>query len=375
MIRKILLVFWLILLFVSFSAFNTEKKPRKKIVVLDPGHGGKDTGAIGQKSNEKDIVLAIALKVGSYIQQNLPDVQVIYTRDKDVFIPLDERANIANKNNADLFVSIHANSNRSKIPYGTETYAMGLHKTQGNLEVARKENSVIVYEEDYHTKYEGFDPNSAESYIIFSLMQNTYLSQSLELASYVQNQFHEKARRKDRGVKQAGFLVLWHTSMPSILVETGFVSHEEEEDYLISPQGQDFLASAIYRAIKQYFAELGEHEEKEVKKNVTQSTITNQILTDSVVQPQVKNNNEILYRVQVSSSSNKIGSDNELYKKYQDIYEFVDNGTYKYTVGKYSSYNDVKEFQSKVREDYPGAFIVSFRDTVRIPLNEAIKIH
>lgn len=203
-------------------------------VVIDAGHGGHDTGALGKDAREKDITLAVALKLGKLIETNCPDVTVIYTRKTDVFIPLDERTAIANKAEADLFISIHVNSNPSSRPYGAETYVMGLHKSAGNLDVAMRENSVITYEKDYTTKYEGYDPNSAESFIIFSLMQNAYLDQSLNFASKIQNDFCERGQRKDRGVKQAGFLVLWKTAMPSVLVELGFLSNPQEEKFLMS---------------------------------------------------------------------------------------------------------------------------------------------
>ncbi|MFW6222671.1 MAG: N-acetylmuramoyl-L-alanine amidase family protein, partial [Bacteroidota bacterium] len=218
----LLTLFVLFILTGSNIVEGGESDHKLNVVVIDPGHGGKDPGASGKYSKEKDIVLQVSKKLGHYIQKYMDDVKVIYTRDKDVFVPLHERADIANKNNADLFISIHANAISTSSVYGVETFAMGLHKSESNLEVAKKENKVIELEDNYEEEYEGFDPSSAESYIIFSLMQNTYLSQSLEFASYVQNQFRERVNRNDRGVKQAGFLVLWRTNMPSILVELGF---------------------------------------------------------------------------------------------------------------------------------------------------------
>ncbi len=366
--EKNLLILFILFFGVLLHANETDKQ--KKIVVIDAGHGGQDTGARGEKSNEKDIVLAIALKVGEYIEQNMPDVQVIYTRKTDVFIPLKERAMIANNNNADLFVSIHANSNPNRKPYGTETFAMGLHKTKGNLEVAKKENSVITFEEDYSVKYEGFDPNSAESYIIFSLMQSTYLEKSLEVASYVQEQFRTRANRKDRGVKQAGFLVLWHTSMPSILIETGFVSNAKEEAYLMSKEGQEYLSSAIYRAIKTYITKLDDDEQPIDDTAVIskKDTITN------IDNAKKQANQELWFRVQVTSSSKQITPKHPVFKNYTDIYEYFENNMYKYTIGKYKSYQDVKEFQKTVKKDFHGAFIVAFKNNKRINLQKAIEL-
>lgn len=246
-------IFFLVLLFISTSLFpNSPEAYRLRKVVIDAGHGGKDPGAIGKKGVEKDIVLSVALKLGKYIEQTYPDVEVLYTRKEDVFVGVAERSIFANEKGADLFISIHCNANPNKSPYGAETYVMGLHKTNENLDVAMRENAVITYEEDYSTKYEGYDPNSAESFIVFNLMQHSFLEHSLNFASSIQNEFKEKALRKDRGVKQAGFLVLWRTTMPSVLVELGFISHPKEEEFLLSDQGQDYLASALYRAFKDH---------------------------------------------------------------------------------------------------------------------------
>ena len=222
------------------------------VVVIDAGHGGKDPGTVGLKAKEKDINLAVALRTGQYIKNNLKDVKVIYSRDDDTFIGLAERAEVANRNKADIFISIHSNAMNDKRFTGAETWVLGQSKDEANLQVAMKENSVITFEKDYQAKYEGYDPNSVESFIIFSLMQNTYLKQSTEFASMIQDQFRDRVGRKDRGVKQAGFVVLWRTTMPSVLVELGFLSNAEEEKYLISETGQDYLASAIYRAFRDY---------------------------------------------------------------------------------------------------------------------------
>jgi N-acetylmuramoyl-L-alanine amidase len=222
------------------------------IIVIDAGHGGKDPGALGAFSREKDINLAIALKTGEYIEKNIRNVKVIYTRKDDSTVDLMERPKIANKNNADLFISIHANWAKQRYVMGAETYIMGHGKDQANLEVAMKENEVILLEEDYSTKYEGFDPKSPESYIMFTLMQKVYQDQSTDLATKIQTQFRERVARNDRDVKQAGFWVLFTTTMPSVLIETGFITNAAEEKFLNSQQGQDYLASAIFRACRDY---------------------------------------------------------------------------------------------------------------------------
>lgn len=222
------------------------------VVVIDAGHGGHDSGTRGKKTYEKDVALKIALKLGAYIEKNVPGVKVIYTRKEDKFVELAERANIANKNKADLFICIHANSIPGGKAFGTETFVMGLHKDKANFEVAKRENSVILLEEDYQAKYEGFDPKSPESYILFTINQSSFLESSLLFASKVEDQFKNKVGRSSRGVKQAGFMVLWQTTMPSVLIETGFLSHSSEEQFLASEDGQNLIASGIYRAFKEY---------------------------------------------------------------------------------------------------------------------------
>jgi N-acetylmuramoyl-L-alanine amidase len=235
------------------STANAQKPFKVKTIVIDAGHGGKDPGTIGQnKHKEKDIALNIALKLGGYIEKNLPDVKVLYTRKDDRYVIWDDRTDLANKNKADLFVSIHVNASPSPEVYGTETWVMGLHKTESNLEVAKRENSVILLDEDSKARSEGFDPSSPESYILFSLSQSAYTESSLKLAAMIQEQFQKRVGRKNHGVKQAGFLVLWKTAMPSVLVEVGFLSNKKEEEFLASENGQDLLASGIFRAIRDY---------------------------------------------------------------------------------------------------------------------------
>jgi N-acetylmuramoyl-L-alanine amidase len=340
-----------------------------KTIVIDPGHGGEDPGALGKIAKEKDIVLAVALKLGQIINQNNSNIKIIYTRNTDVFIPLYERADIANKNHADLFISIHANANHNSEVYGAETYAMGLYTSEKNLEVAKKENAVITLEKDYTTKYEGYDPNSAESFIIFSLMQNTFLEQSLEFASYVQEQFVKSAQRTDRGVKQAGFLVLWKTTMPSVLIETGYISNPKEEKYLISKTGQEELANSIYKAFINY-------------KNTIESRNTATKPFDSKSADHsdtVKNNDSICFKIQITSSKNQLNLDNIFFKPCHNIKgnphveEYYSNNTYKYTIGNMSSYQEIIEFNKEVRQYFPDSFIVAIKNGKIIPIGDAIK--
>ena len=337
-----------------------------RTIVIDAGHGGTDPGAIGSRSKEKDITLGVALKIGKYIADNFSDVKVIFTRDKDIFIPLYERADIANKNKADLFISIHANSSVKKYVYGAETYVMGEDKNEKNFEVAKAENSVIFQEDDYTTKYEGFDPNSTESYIIFSLVQRTHLNQSMNIARLIQNQLREKARRVDRGVSQGPFLVLWRTSMPSVLLEIGFISHPDEEKYLSSEAGQDFLASAVYRAFKDY--------KKEIENS---SNFDTQTLKENskVNKPDTfKTSPTCYYKVQLFSSKSQFPLEDSVFSEYTYPEEFASGNWFKYAVQTDTSYDEANVTLKKVREKYPDAFIIAVKDKQIIQLSEAKKI-
>ncbi|WP_041264669.1 N-acetylmuramoyl-L-alanine amidase family protein [Bernardetia litoralis] len=238
----------------TFFSFTT-KDTTNFTVVIDAGHGGKDPGCSGSKTKEKDIALAVALKVGAYIKENLKDVKVVYTRSTDVFIELDERTAIANRNKADLFISIHCNAADNKKVFGAETYTIGMHKTDGNLDVAMRENAVILKEENHKEKYK-FDPYSIISYIKMSNFQSTNQTKSIDFATKVQKQFEERVFRENRGVKQSGFLVLWKTAMPAALIEIGFLSNIKEEGYLKTDNGQSYIASGIYRAFKEYKNEI-----------------------------------------------------------------------------------------------------------------------
>lgn len=249
-------IFVLPLLVLLSSSTSPTQGLRVRTIVIDAGHGGKDPGALGKISREKDIALAVALELGETIKKYMPEVKVIYTRDKDVFIPLHERAKIANQAEADLFISIHANANHNKEVYGTETFVMGLSSNDQNRSVAVRENAVVQDEEGYEENYNGFDPTNPLSYIVFSQYQNLYLNQSLLLADKIEHQFADRVNRHSRGVKQAGFLVLWRTTMPSVLVETGFISNANEEKFLNDKLGQTYLASAIFRAVRDYKEEM-----------------------------------------------------------------------------------------------------------------------
>jgi N-acetylmuramoyl-L-alanine amidase len=256
-VRNIVTISILALVLLLFSSSKTEYRKAYKLrtVVIDAGHGGKDIGCNGKASHEADVALQLALQVGALIEKNIPDVKVVYTRKDDTFVELIDRAGIANKNNADLFISIHLNAGPPSA-FGTETYTMGLHTTNGNLAVAKRENAVILQEDDYKEKYGGFDPNSPQSHIMFALHQSAYIDNSLRFAQKVENEFKTRVGRTSRGVKQAGFLVLWKSYMPSVLIEAGFLTNPAEEKFLNDKTGQTYMASGIYRAFKEYKQEM-----------------------------------------------------------------------------------------------------------------------
>lgn len=254
--RKLLVPLLLVPFFLLSSYTPLEiSKYTLRTIVIDAGHGGKDPGCHGKSAEEADVALSVALELGRVITENMPGVRVVYTRKKDEFVELHDRAALANKNKADLFISLHCNSGPTDIA-GTETYTMGLHTAEGNLEVAKRENAVILREENYKKKYDGFDPNSPQAHIMFSLYQNAYIGNSLAFASKIEDQFQARLGRSSRGVKQAGLLVLWKTSMPSVLVEIGFLTNAKEEKYLNNKTNQVYIASGIYRALKEYKAEI-----------------------------------------------------------------------------------------------------------------------
>ena len=356
-VKRIIILFLAAFMWISLASAQTGDQPSENVyrlrkVVIDAGHGGKDPGALGRRSYEKNIVLSIALKLGKYIEENMPEVEVIYTRKTDEFIELYQRGDIANKAKADLFISIHCNSNPNKNIAGAETYVMGLHTDKKNMEVALAENAVISLENDYTLHYEGYDPNSVESFILFSLMQNTYLEQSLEFASLVQNQFRERARRKDRGVRQAGFIVLWRTTMPSVLVETGYISNANEERYLMTDEGQSLIASAIFRAFREY-----------KQKIESRSALTLQPSDPA---------DEILFGVQVASSRHSLDKKHPLYKRYPELMEIHEGNWYKYVAGANPSYEDVRQRKSEISANIHDAFIVAVKNGKIIPLKTAL---
>jgi N-acetylmuramoyl-L-alanine amidase len=354
-----------------------------KTVCIDAGHGGHDSGCLGSSSQEKHVALSIALKLGAYIEQNFPDVKVVYTRKTDIYLKLWERAAIANEVKADLFICVHANANDNKAAFGTETFVMGLHKSESNLNVAKRENSSILLEEDYKTQYSDFDPNSPESYIVLTMRQNAFLAQSLSFAAKIQTQFTERVGRKNRGVKQAGFLVLHQTNMPSVLIETGFLTNKAEEKFLVSDLGQDYLASAVFRAFKSYKNEL---EGKQKKKTiVVDEVVLDHKMTVEKNEKEVSNkerkkkletlNKGVVFRVQISTSSKKIELKPENFKGVEGVTIYEAGGLYRYTVGREVNMTDANRLQVQLRtKGYKDAFVVAFSDGKRISISKALQL-
>ncbi|MBL7884436.1 MAG: N-acetylmuramoyl-L-alanine amidase [Bacteroidia bacterium] len=421
--KKILHIAFLLLVSFLTVSFSPKFAPAfgVKTVVIDAGHGGKDPGCHGTKYKEKDVALAVALKLGKYIEEHLKDVKVVYTRKTDVFLELQQRAEIANKAKADLFICIHCNSacyRDKKLKKdickdevaGAETYIMGIKNEQGKLDVAKRENSAILLEDNYVQKYDGFDPNSDESYIIMSMFTDTYLNQSLNFASKLQKQYKTKAGRNDKGVKRASLWVLWRTYMPSVLTEIGFLTNPEEEQFLGSAKGQDYIASSIFRAFREYKDELegitkkyDDHFEKQESYKLTKDdslelaeikkalkTAPKELPADTTeseegTKPETSKNEKakpendketttsnssaIVYKVQIASSDKKIPLNSEKFKDVEKPGEYEDKGIYKYTAGEFTKQEDATRLQRILRtKGFPDAFVIATQDGKRIPL-------
>lgn len=355
------------------------------VVVLDAGHGGHDAGAIGVKGKEKNINLGVVLKLGKLIETNMPDVTVKYTRKTDVFVGLKERTQIAHKNNGNLFISVHANSvdkknrNRKTIK-GASTYVLGTAKNAKNLEIAKRENSVIMLEDDYSTKYEGFDPNSPESYIIFETMQTAFLDQSISFAALVQEGMVDVAHRTDRGVRQNGFYVLAYTGMPSVLVELDFICNPTQEKYMLSEKGQEEMAEAIYNAFVTYKASYDGKTDaiaavKQAQANVSnydeeaedeQETITDNSTPDNNDVQEAVNKGQRIYKVQFMALPKKLSANSKSFKGLNPVEVYQEKGYYKYTYGASSTRQGIESDFKKVRKLFKDAFIIVMQDGKRV---------
>ena len=338
------------------------------IVVIDPGHGGNDPGAIGTRGKEKNINLNVARKLGRLIEDNCNDTKVVYTRKSDIFVPLHRRAEIANNAKANLFISIHTNAVARKNSYvkGTETYTLGLHRTEENLEVAKKENSVILIEDDYKQRYAGFNPNSSESYIIFEFMQDKNMSQSVNFATLIQQNF-KSYNRIDKGVHQAGFLVLRETSMPSVLIELGYISNPSEETYLLSDKGTTDLANAIYRAFINY-----KGNSSKIKPTTITSNTRQEITTPK--EKETKETSKIKFKIQILASDRVLPQNSKQFKGLKPVSWYKENGLIKYTYAEDEDYNKILKIKKKIVDPkFKDAFIIAFKNDTKININQAIK--
>ena len=364
--KSYILLIFIPFLLVGFIDTSFAQRSQTFTVVLDPGHGGKDPGALGAISKEKDIVLSVAKKLGEKINANYNDVKVVYTRSTDKFIPLNERPKIANKANAQLFISLHCNAldRRRSSPQGVETYILGLHRSEDNLEVAKRENSVIVYEDNYETKYQGFDPKEPESYIIFEFMSNKFLEQSLNFASLAQHELVNGAKRTNRDVRQAGFLVLREVGMPSVLIELGYISNRTEEKYLNSEHGQNVLVNSIYKAFAEYKREYDKRNKYAVTGNLNSNIASN---SNNLYESDVNGNeSQIEYKVQFLISNKKYSEGASVFKGLKNVEYYKDGTTYKYTHGSAMNEKDILPLLREVKTKFKDAFIVEFKDGKRI---------
>lgn len=371
--RRISLLFILLAMAIGIAA-------KDFTVVIDAGHGGKDPGALSanKKIREKDITLKVALMVGEAIVKNHPEVKVLYTRKTDVFVGLNDRARIANHAEADLFISIHTNAAKNRSAKGAETYILGIEeeRTERNLEIAKQENGVIFLEDNHEKQYANFNPNSPESYIIFEYMQSEFVKESIHMAQYVQEHLTSDANRHDRGVRQAGFLVLHATSMPSVLVELGYISNNEEASYLASSNGQKRLSQCIIKAFDNYYTDLKKQSTGSTPDKQTTQTTTN-TRNEETANPSTPTADERhpVFKVQFLSSSTKLKQGDKAFKGLSPIEYYYDKGLYKYTYGSTTDYNEIVRLKKKVNEKFKDAFIVAFIRDERIDTKEAIALY
>ncbi len=373
---------------------------KKFTLVIDAGHGGHDAGAVGAISKEKNINLKVALAFGRYVEQNCPDVKVVYTRKTDVFVTLNGRADIANKAKADLFVSVHTNAVERGYVKGFEVYTLGMHRAADNLDVAKRENSVITLESDYRSHYQGFDPNSSESYIMFEYMQDKNMENSVKLAKYIQRNVCSTASRQDKGVHQAGFLVLRETSMPSCLIELGFISTPEEERDLNDPVVQDRLAYGIFQGFQNYRGKTATVAAvPEVATKPVETAVAEEKAAESASQPAVtetakgqtekmqqvektegkpvvqtaEKRDAPVFKVQIVASSRRLAKGDAAFKGLDNISSYSEGGMYKYTYGASENYNEIYSLRKQILDKFPQAFIIAFKNGEKTDVNSAIR--
>ena len=368
--RSLLTVLLLIILNILPLSGQESSAVKIRKVVLDAGHGGRDPGAVNGKVLEKNITLSVTLKLGEMIKKKYPEVEVIYTRDKDVLIPLDQRSEIANKNKADLFMSIHVNSAKAKAASGSETFVMGIGNMSSNMEVLKQENSVIMLEgDDYKTRYEGFNPNDPESYIIFSLLQNAYIEQSLILAGFIQDQFKSGPIKVNRGVKQLPLLVLHKTTMPSILTEIGFLSNTGDLNIMNTAANQTKFATMLFNAFEQYKVQYESGTDTALNSHISSVKPDTTETSEMPDISKITKTTDIRYRIQIMASGKLISLKSKEFKGVKEL-DYIKSGTmYKYTVGNYSSIDEAKTEHNKIKKIFPQAFIIKIEDGTIVPID------
>lgn len=381
MLKKITLILTLLCMLVLTATGAN----RRFTLVIDPGHGGHDAGALGAISKEKNINLSVALQFGKYVERNMPDVRVIYTRKTDVFIPLKERANIANRANADLFISVHTNAlPAGKIARGFETYTLGMHRAKDNLDVAMRENSVISMEKGYQQTYQGFNPRSSESYIIFEFIQGKNMERSVELARNIQRKVCNGANRPDKGVHQAGFLVLRETSMPSCLIELGFITTADEERLLNDASRVDDIARGIYEGFAQYRNKYDKSISVPYRAADTESVSVAKIVSDKTQQNRTAAQNKPaqqkanvadapVFKLQIFVSNRTLRKGDAHFKGETDYDSYQEGNMVKYTMGASTNYNEIYRLRKSLAEKFPEAFIVAFKNGKKYDVNQAIR--
>ena len=399
MCKKVTLI-WALMCMLVMTAFAANKR---FTLVIDPGHGGHDAGALGAISKEKNINLAVALRFGKYVEQNLPEVRVIYTRTKDVFIPLNERANIANRANADLFISVHTNAlPAGKVARGFETYTLGMHRAKDNLDVAMRENSVISMEKDYQQRYQGFDPRSSESYIIFEFIQGKNMERSVELARMIQRGVCDGANRPDKGVHQAGFLVLRETSMPGCLIELGFITTPDEERLLNNDSRVDDIARGIYEAFAKYKNKYDRSVSVPYRAKDSEDVNIPKIVPDQEPAPKTRvvtrgkqpkreeatpeqpkrvekkvKKAEVadapVFKLQIFVGSRNLRKGDAHFKGETDYDSFQEGNLVKYTLGASTNYNEIYRLRKEKLDKFPEAFIIAFKNGQKYDVNQAIR--
>lgn len=376
MCKKVTLIWALMCMFVMTSLAAN----KRFTLVIDPGHGGHDAGALGAISKEKNINLAVALRFGKYVEQNLPEVRVIYTRKTDVFIPLNERANIANRANADLFISVHTNAlPAGKVARGFETYTLGMHRAKDNLDVAMRENSVISMEKDYQQRYQGFDPRSSESYIIFEFIQGKNMERSVDLARMIQRGVCDGANRPDKGVHQAGFLVLRETSMPGCLIELGFITTPDEERLLNNDSRVDDIARGIYEAFAKYKNKYDRSVSVPYRAKDSEDVNLPKIVPDQEPAPKTRvvTKAEVadapVFKLQIFVGSRNLRKGDAHFKGETDYDSFQEGNLVKYTLGASTNYNEIYRLRKEKLDKFPEAFIIAFKNGQKYDVNQAIR--